>query len=38
MKRQPTAILEREDDGHVALGPEFDLAGREILSRKSAQT
>jgi predicted RNase H-like HicB family nuclease len=29
MKRQLTAIIEREDDGYVALCPELDIASQE---------
>lgn len=28
MKRQITAIIEREDDGYVALCPELDIASQ----------
>jgi predicted RNase H-like HicB family nuclease len=28
MKRQLTAIIEREDDGYVALCPELDIASQ----------
>jgi predicted RNase H-like HicB family nuclease len=28
MKRQLTAIIEREGDGHVSLCPEFDIASQ----------
>ena len=30
MKRQITAIIEREDDGYVALCPEFDVASQGV--------
>jgi hypothetical protein len=28
MKYRLTAVIEREDDGHVALCPELDIAGQ----------
>jgi predicted RNase H-like HicB family nuclease len=28
MKRPPTAIIEREDDGYVSLCPELDIASQ----------
>jgi predicted RNase H-like HicB family nuclease len=33
-----TAVIEREDDGFVALCPELDVASREARSKKLGKT